>query len=198
MRFTRQFPVYYCCVQVVPDKINQCLWIIAGEHSRRRSVAERVYPGLLTRAVQCPYVMSNTQKLPQTTDPGLLRWRYVSLLVLAEVFGLSTWVWWSLICGGGIAVPVEGGGGEGHTPAPNPISTERLRRLTCSGQGAELFLFLVLSFNRIRLLIISWTSLRPYFNLSWRAGEIRALWLLLWSPGSRRHAAILEEPFVLL
>lgn len=94
-------------------------------------------------------------------------------------------------CGGGRR-------GGGHSPAPNPISTERLKRLTCSGQGAELFLFLVLSFNRIRLLIISRTSLRPYFNLSWRAGEIRALWLLLCSPGSRRHAAILEETFVLL
>lgn len=84
MRFTRQFPVYYCCVQAVPDKINQCLWIIAGEYLRRWSVAECVYPGLFTRAVRCPCDMSNTlQKLPLTTDPGP-RWSCVSVLVLAE------------------------------------------------------------------------------------------------------------------
>ena len=86
MRFTRQFPVYYCCVQAVPDKINQCLWIIAGEYLRRRSAAECVYPGLFTGAAQwAPCDANNTlQKVPLTTDPGLLWWRCVSPLVLPD------------------------------------------------------------------------------------------------------------------
>lgn len=110
-----------------------------------------------------------TQTAPRRWSGGLLPWRYASLL------------------------------GGGHLVALNPILTERLKRLTCSGQGAELsFFFLILSFNRIRLLIISWTSLRPYFNLSRRAGEIREPWLLSQSPGSQQHAALSEEARVFL
>lgn len=67
-----------------------------------------------------------------------------------------------------------------HSRAPNPISTERLRRLTCSGQGAGLrFLPLFLSFNHIRLLILSWTSLRPFLTFY-------------------EEQALLKESFVLL
>lgn len=62
-----------------------------------------------------------------------------------------------------------------HSRAPNPISTERLRRLTCSGQGAGLrFLPLFLSFNHIRLLILSWTSLRPFLTFYEEQADVRA------------------------
>lgn len=86
-----------------------------------------------------------------------------------------------------------------RSPAPNSISTERLKRLPCPGQRAELSLFFQppLSFNRIRLLIILWTSLTPYFNLSWRAGEIRE-GECCFGPSDLSRTLQCERTFVLL
>lgn len=84
MRFTRQFSVYYCCVQVVPDKIIQCLWIIAAWHLRRWSVARLVYPGLFTGAGPCScFINSILQKLALTSYTGLLWLHACSVLILA-------------------------------------------------------------------------------------------------------------------
>lgn len=115
------------------------------------------------RALQCagdPY--DGQRKLPQATTSWF--WRPGG-----RFFGYNTWVLWSLICGGSAAAGV----GVRTLPCPKlnfhwkieEANMPRARRWTLS--------FLLLSFNRIKLLIILWTGLRPYFNLSWRAGEIR-------------------------
>lgn len=154
-------------------------------------VSSCVCPGLFAREVLRPCDMNKTQKMPQTTDSGLDQWRSCSLVVLAEVLGLSTWVFWSLICGGS-AVWVK------TLCSPKPYFQWKIEE----GNGLQAWRWtlslLVLSFNRIKLLIISWTGLRPYLNLSWTAAEIRELWLLLCSPRSQQHATILKENFVLL
>lgn len=121
MRFTRQFPVYYCCVRVVPDKINQCLWIIAGECSRLRSAAERVCSGLFTRAAQRPAHPCDMSCRFTETAPD--HWSRTAVMTLCFFSGSggdldwSAWVWWSLICGGGSDVPV--GGKTLSSPKPN-------------------------------------------------------------------------------
>lgn len=162
MRFTRQFPVYYCCVLVVPDKINQCLWIIAGEARRCRSAAECPAERLSAPAI-CTMDSENCPKQPRYGSGGLAEgWFFFG-------GGYNTWVLWSLICGGSAAA----GAGVRTLSCPKlnfhwkieEANMPRARRWTLS--------FLLLSFNRIKLLIILWTGLRPYFNLSWRAGEIR-------------------------
>lgn len=168
MRFTRQFPVYYCCVLVVPDKINQCLWIIAGECGRCLSAAESA--GLFSGAVQRSGDLNDRQKI----CPGpLIQDQSDHVKVLSRpwlwVFGLNTWVLWSLICGGSIVVVV----GMKTLSCPKLSfhwETEEANMLRARCWTLSL---LPLSLNCIRLLIILWTGLRPYFNLSWRAGEIR-------------------------
>lgn len=94
-----------------------------------------------------------------------------------RVLALNTWVLWSLISRGCAAVAV--GVKTLSRPKLNfhwEIEEANMPRARCRTPS-----FLLLSFNRIRLLIILWTSLRPYFNLLWRPVEIREL---LWSPKS--------------
>lgn len=174
MRFTRQFPVYYCCVLVVPDKINQCLWITAGEWGRCRSAAENA--GLLQRSAD----LNHRQKI----HPGLLiqdQGDHVKVLLRSwlRVFGLNTWVLWSLICGRSIIVVV----GMKTLSCPKLNFHWEIEEASMPRAKCWTLPLLLLSFNRIRLLIILRSGLRPYFNLSWRAGEIREA--LLPSPRSQ-------------
>lgn len=124
IRFTRQFPVYYCCVQVVPDKINQCLWIIAGEHSRHRSVA---ISRIARQNSSVPWwYEQHARKCPRPLiqdccdDVTFLFWDYLRFLDWAH--------WcddpWSVE----EAVLYQRWGK--RSPAPNPISTKRLK-ITC-------------------------------------------------------------------
>lgn len=95
------------------------------------------------------------------TESSPNRWSRTCWITFLFLYWLKFWtehlcVSWSLICEESRAVPV---GGNALRP-PNPISTERLRRLTRSGRGAELVLFL--SFNHTGLLILSWTRPGPF------------------------------------
>lgn len=167
MRFTRQFPVYYCCVLVVPDKINQRLWIIAGEPRRCRSAAES---GI---ARQGGSARRWAERWTGKTGPD--RWSRTGATTLRfwgpwlRVFGLNTGVLWSLISRGCAAVAA------GVKTLSRPKLNFHWEIEEANMPTARSPSFLLLSFNRIRLLIILWTGLRPYFNLLWRAVEIRDL-----------------------
>lgn len=98
------------------------------------------------------------RKLPQAITLWFWRpgWRF---------FGYNTCVLWCLICGGSVGVRALSCPKLNFHWKIEEANMPRARRWTLS--------FLLLSFNRIKLLIILWTGPRPYFNLSWRAGEIR-------------------------
>ena len=92
------------------------------------------------------------------------------------------------LCGEGSVVPVARGWGGGNAPRdPKPNfhgKIEEANALRASGWTLSL---LVLSLNRIGLVIISWTRLRPFFNLSWRAGQIKRAAVAAFGPRNLCH-----------
>ena len=100
------------------------------------------------------------------------------------------------LCGEGSVVPVARGWGGGNAPRdPKPNfhgKIEEANALRASGWTLSL---LVLSLNRIGLVIISWTRLRPFFNLSWRAGQIKRAAVAAFGPRNLGHFFLFRGDF---
>lgn len=133
MRFTWQFSLYYCCVQVVPDRINQCLWITAAQHLRCWSAAQLVYLELFTGAIPCSCFINAFQKPSLNADPWLTPCHCSDIGLGLEWWWVIPHMWRGLWC----ACHWEGGN---MLSGPKPNFHWKIEEAkTCPGQGAALF-----------------------------------------------------------